>query len=165
MSNKNPYLPLQDNSAIDALIAAKALRGIPNARKEAMGTALKEWSKFKKGEEDYNMEEFYTLLCDNIITERVRVGGDWVVAQAVPSRKLRELVRSILGPDLVFVVLDLEKGLQEERLKPRLGSFDKKYFDMKYEAAQDDEENTIDLKITREMELGKVVDIIISKTN
>ena len=74
-------------------------------------------------------------------------------------------LRSILGPDLVFVVLDLEKGLQEERLKPRLGSFDKKYFDMKYEAAQDDEENTIDLKITREMELGKVVDIIISKTN
>ena len=120
MSNKNPYLPLQDNSAIDALIAAKALRGIPNARKEAMGTALKEWSKFKKGEEDYNLEEFYTLLCDNIITERERVGGDWVVAQAVPTRKLRELVRSILGPDLVFVVLDLEKGLQEERLKPNL---------------------------------------------
>ena len=63
------------------------------------------------------------------------------------------MVQSILGPDLVFVVLDLEKGLQ--RLQPRLGSFD-----MKYEAAQDDEENTFDIKITREMALEKVVDVI-----
>lgn len=165
MSNKNPYLPLQDNSAIDALIAAKSLRGVPQARKEAMGTALKEWSKFRKGEEDYNLEEFYTLLCANIIHERERVGGDWVVAQAVPTRKLRELVRSKLGPDLVFVILELETGLQEERLKPRQGSFDLKYFDMKFEAAQDDEVNTINLKINREMELGNVVDVIMSKKN
>ena len=162
LSNKNPYLPLQDNSAIDALIAAKSLRGIPKARKEAMGTALKEWSKFRKGEEHYNLEEFYTLLYDNITQERERVGGDWVVAQAVPTRKLRELVRSRLGPALVFVVLELEKGLQEERLKPRQGSFDLKYFDMQFEAAQD-EENSIALKITREMELGNVVDIIMSR--
>ena len=153
MSNKNPYHPLQDNNAIDALIAAKSLRGFPNARKVAMGTALKEWSKFKKGEEDCKLEEFKTLLCDDIITERETVGRDWVVAQAFPTRKLRELVQSILGPDLVFVVLDLEKGLQ--RLQPRLGSFD-----MKYEAAQDDEENTFDIKITREMALEKVVDVI-----
>ena len=33
MSNKNPYHPLQDNNAIDSLIAAKSLRGFPNARK------------------------------------------------------------------------------------------------------------------------------------
>eukprot|EP00091_Calanus_sinicus_P006650 TRINITY_DN17357_c0_g1_i1.p1 TRINITY_DN17357_c0_g1~~TRINITY_DN17357_c0_g1_i1.p1 ORF type:complete len:132 (-),score=43.87 TRINITY_DN17357_c0_g1_i1:50-445(-) len=129
-----------------------------------MGTALKEWGKFRNGE-DYSLEEFYTLLCENIIQERQRVGGDWVVAQAVPTRKLRELVRSFLGPDLVFVVLDLETGLQEERLKPREGSYDLKYFDMKYEAAHDDEENTIDLKITREMDLENVVDNIMSKQN
>lgn len=162
MSNKNPYLPPADNSAIDALIEARPLRGIPSKRKEVLGQAMKEWSKFKKGE-DYNLEDFYTLLCENIVKERQRVGGDWVVAQAVPTRKLRELVRSLLGQELVFVVLDLDEDLLQKKLKPRLGSYDIKYFDMKYEPAQLDEDNTVDLKITPDIELDIVVSSILEK--
>jgi len=163
MSNKNPYLPPADNTAIDALIEARPLRGIPSKRKEVLGQAMKEWSKFKNGE-DYDMEDFYTLLCENIVKERQRVGGDWVVAQAVPTRKLRELVRSLLGQELVFVVLDLDEDLLKRRLKPRLGSYDMKYFDMKYEPAQLEEDNTVDLKITPEIELDIVISSILEKT-
>ena len=36
---------------------------------------------------------------------------------------------------------------------------------MKYEAAEDDEENTYDLKITREMELDDVVQKIVARLN
>merc|ERR1711892_239859 len=161
MSNKNPYIPVAENSAIDATIAARPLRGVSKARKEGLSNALKEWTKMKKGEE-FDLEEFYSLLCENIIQERRRVGGDWVVAQAVPTRKLREFVKSLLGPELVFVVLDLDAGLQKERLKPRLGAFDVKYFDMKFEVVQKDEVNTIDFKITDAMTLENVVASILA---
>ena len=56
-----------------------------------------------------------------------RVGGDWVVAQAVPSRKLRDLIKSKLGPDLQFVVLNLDKDHQEDRLKPREETFGEEF--------------------------------------
>jgi len=167
MSHKNPYLPIAENSAIDALIMAKSLKGVPKEKKEAVEQSMKEWIKLLKGEEDYNLEEFYTLLCENIIHERKRVGGDWVVAQAVPTRRLRDLIKTVLGPELLFVVLDLEKEHQKERLRPRIESFGEdvanSWMGMKYEPAEDDEENAFDLKITREMELDDVVGRILNK--
>ena len=39
--------------------------------------------------------------------ERQRIGGDWVVAQAVPSRNMREVIRKVLGNDLIFIILRL----------------------------------------------------------
>ena len=93
------------------------------------------------------------------------------MAQAVPSRKLRDLIKSKLGPDLQFVVLNLDKDHQEERLKPRTVTFgEKKKFvksliRMKYEAADDDEENSFELKITREIELDAVVQKIMARLN
>ena len=41
--------------------------------------------------------------------ERKRIGGDWVVAHAVPTRRLRDFIRTILGKDLVFILLQLDK--------------------------------------------------------
>ena len=96
-------------------------------------------------------------MCDNILEERNRVGGDWVVAQAVPSRKLRDLIRSKLGADLVFVVLNLDKDLQQERLRAGMK--------MVYEPAEDDEENAVDLKVARDMQVDDVVSVIMSKVN
>ena len=39
--------------------------------------------------------------------ERQRIGGDWVVAQAVPSRNMRDVIRKVLGNDLIFIILRL----------------------------------------------------------
>jgi len=169
MSNKNPYLPPGVNSAIDALMAAKSLKGVPKERKDGVKNAGKEWAKIMKGDEDYDLEEFYSLMCEDIIKERMRVGGDWVVAQAVPTRKLRDLIKSKLGPDLLFVVLDLDKDHHKERLSPRTESFGEEITNLwmmiKFEVAEDDEENVIDMKITREMELDDVVAKIMAKLN
>ena len=89
------------------------------------------------------------------------------MAQAVPSRKLRDLIKSKPGPDLWFVVLNLDKDHQEERLKPRTETFGeevgKSWMRMKYEAAEVDEENAYDLKISRDMELDDVVQKIMER--
>ena len=52
----------------------------------------------------------YKYLCDCINYERQRIGGDWVIAQAVPTRNLREVIRKILGQDLIFIILRLLVG-------------------------------------------------------
>ena len=164
MSHKNPYLPLGENSAIDALMVARQLRGVPKERKDIIADSMKEWGKAMKGETDYDLENFYSVMCDNIIFERNRLGGDWVIAQAVPSRKLRDLIKSKLGPELKFMVLNLEKDYQEERLKPRhelMGEdIAKSWVKMTFEPAEEGEENAFDLRITREQSLDDVVQLI-----
>ena len=120
-----------------------------------------------KGEDDYDLFEGYSLVCENILRERKRVGGDWVVAQAVPSRKLRDLIKEKLGPQLMLVVLNLDKELQLERLKPRLETFGEElneaFVKMKVEPVGDDEQNIVDLKITRDLQIDDVVKIINEK--
>ena len=106
---------------------------------------------------------------EDINKERKMVGGDRVVAQAVPTRKMRDLIKSKLGPDLLFVVLDLDKDHHKERLSPRTESFGeeitKSWMKIKFELAEDDEENVVGLKITREMELDEVVAKFLTKLN
>ena len=169
MSHKNPYLPLGDESAIDALMVARPLRGVPKERKEIVAKSMIEWGKAMKGEEDYDLGPFYSLMCENIIKERKRLGGDWVIAQAVPTRKMRDLIKTKLGSDLHFMVLNLDKDYQEERLKPRfelLGEdLAKGWMEMKYEPAEDGEENAVNLKITREHSLDDVVELIKNNLN
>merc|ERR1712106_898928 len=114
-------------------------------------------------------EPFYSSMCENIIQERKRIGGDWVVAQAVPSRKMRDLIKSKLGAKLQFMVLNLDRDYQLERLEPRTEKFGKEiakaWVNMKYEPAEDEEENTFALKITREVSLDDVVEQIKSRSN
>jgi len=165
--HKNPYLPLTKNSAIDELLAAKHLKDVPNEITAALARSGKEWKKLMEGREDYDVSESMGLMCENILKERKRVGGDWVVAFAVTTRKLRDMIKEKLGPQLVFVVLDMDKDLQQERLVPRLEALGETFNDIcekiKYEPASDDEENVIDLKITRDMQLDDVVKIIMEK--
>ena len=48
---------------------------------------------------------FYKYMSDCIDYERKRIGGNWVIAQAVPSRNMRDIIRNVLGKDLVFILL------------------------------------------------------------
>jgi len=170
LHNRNPYPPLTKNSAIDEVFAANAakyLKGIPKEITAALGRSEKEWKKAMEGTDDYDVSEPMSLMCENILKERKRVGGDWVVAFAVTSRKLRDLIKEKLGPELVFVVLDVDKDLQRERLEPRLEVLGETFIEMltkfKCEPANGDEGNSIDLKITRDMHLDDVVKIIMEK--
>ena len=48
---------------------------------------------------------FYKYMGECIDSERKRIGGNWVVAQAVPTRNMRDVIRKVLGKDLVFILL------------------------------------------------------------
>ena len=52
-------------------------------------------------------ENGYKYMAECLKYERQRIGGDWVVAQAVPSRNMREVIRKVLGDDLIFIILRL----------------------------------------------------------
>ena len=50
--------------------------------------------KQKLKKEDYEgLETFYKLVCEDISSQRARVGGDWVVAGVVIQKHQRDLIR------------------------------------------------------------------------
>merc|ERR1719369_106501 len=155
MEFKNPFLPPGDNTAEEAGLEANNLKDVPKERLEVVMESGKEWEKAENGEE-YSLEEVYSLMCEDVKKQRTRIGGDWVVVHAVPTRKLRDMIKDKLGPGVVFVVLDMDETYQRERLFPRIETLGmdltESFMKIKYEPAGDKEENSIDLKITRGME-------------
>ena len=115
---------------------------------------------------------FYTHVCKNIKSERNRIGGNWIVAQAVPKKELRDLIRKILGPELTFVMLELTKETQQKRIEARVGGDENegagvtewisKMYD-EFEAYQKDEPNTINISINADMNKEQVVKSILEK--
>lgn len=118
-------------------------------------------------------------MARDIKRQKQRIGGgDWAVAQAVMSRYQRDQLKEKLGPDLVFIVLNMTQSCQEKRIKARHGiddndndspAFDMikkmmtKMFDL-YQPAGHDEANAynvdIDEFMTPDDVLNKVLDVI-----
>merc|ERR1719266_1717035 len=109
---------------------------------------------------------YYNLMAEDILKERKRVGGDWIVAYAMSKRLDRDIFRKVLGDDLIFVVLDISLDLVTERLKGR-GKVELAKEHHEYEPAQKDEPNTISFEIkkdaTREENAQAVHDLIVNK--
>ena len=63
-------------------------------------------------------------IASDVLKQRKRIGGDWSIAFAVFSRKQRDIIRKILGPDVIFVVLNLTKDCTKKRLAGRHGDGD-----------------------------------------
>ena len=112
------------------------------------------------------VKAFYTGMCKDISKERKRMGGDFVVAQAVPSREFRDHIRQHLDSDLIFVVLHMSKEDQSDRIKQRHsghGSGAGKFVDMLaklhdvYDCGGEDEPNTITITVTKDMSRDDVV--------
>ena len=119
-------------------------------------------------------ERFYKYMSNCISYERKRIGGDWVVAQAVPTRKLRDGIRKILGDDkVVFFLLSLKREVTLERLTKRHGEGEAAQgmtdFCMKvesfYELKASDEDDTFDIIITKEMSPNDVAQKIMEIVN
>jgi len=121
-------------------------------------------------------EDFYKLLCEDILKERVKLGGRWVVNQAVYTKAAREVIRNKLGDDLTIIVLESgEEDLQMERLaKRQLGEGEvskeakeaakKKMANYTggHEAVEDNEANTFVIKVTKAMTPEDVAKIALS---
>ena len=108
----------------------------------------------------------YEEMGKDIAKQRKRLGGDWAIAQAVFTRDQREVLRNVIGPDLVFIVLQMTKDCQNKRLQARHGTDDgnveefvkllNAFHDL-YEPAGYDEENAYNLMITEEMSIDDVM--------
>ena len=118
------------------------------------------------------MEAVSEDIANDILKQRQRIGGDWSIAFAVFSRKQRDIIRKILGPDVIFIVLNLTKDCTKKRLASRHGDGDVAdkitnmllEFHKFYEKAGEDEENAFNIMIEEDMNsddvINKVMDII-----
>jgi hypothetical protein len=112
----------------------------------------------------------YKYMSECVGYERRRIGGDWAVAQAVPTRRLRDVIRQHLGSDkVVFILIGLEPEATRNRLNNRNGESEAGLaitdFCMKvnnfYEVKASDEDNTYDVIVTNDMTPKDVVQKII----
>ena len=161
----NPYLPPDAKEPTLATGKQIPLKDIPIDRLDAVTKGIKEFEKWRKGEEydEEGMKELYSAMCKNIKRERKRIGGNWVIAQAVPMRWLRDHIKKELGPDLTFVVLNMEKEEQMKRILSRHGGENNSVtewlitiFD-KFQPLQPDEQNAIECLVTNDMSREDVV--------
>ena len=143
-------------------------------------------------------EQFSMIVdasCEDIIRQRQRLGGDWTVrkVKSYPSTKMnsclyshifqvalaifsqaqRDIVRNLLGNDVIFIILQLTPETHHKRLVGRgeemdgdmAGIFDS--MTKMYEPAGKDEKNAFDVHITEEMTpddvAQKVLDILEKK--
>ena len=113
------------------------------------------------------LQPLYNGMAKNIANHRQRLGCNMAVAQAIYSRKQRETLFKIVGPDLIFVVLNLTKNCIKKRLEERHGDtlndtlmgMLMKVADM-CEPAGSDEKNAYNVYITEDMTPDDVIEKI-----
>jgi len=169
-SCKNPYVPLDAPDPTMAQMSQQNLIGEgKEQRMEMLTNLLKEMPKVMQGEVDIlEFEEFYTMLCADILKEKQRIGGDWAVAQCVISRKMREFIRSKLDPNMVFVLLEMDFDETMDRLMKRHQNDDSqkevmKAFNKLVQPAGANESGVITIKVTKEDTPEDVMEKVLMK--
>ena len=180
---RNPYVGASAEGAPHPQrpeFRTRPLSGISKERRDVCSTAIQGYLQSMKGNpvNPKIWEDFYNLMCEDILKERAKLGGRWVVNQAVYSKAAREFIRNKLGDDLTFIVLESgEEDLQVKRLAKRQfgdgeGELNKEAREAaekqmaKYtgghEAVQDDEQNTFVINVTKAMTPEDVAKIALS---
>merc|ERR1719228_1850024 len=123
INHSNPYIPADvENPSMAQMFQKHIGQGITQERLDSVSAGDDFYVKLKDQELDEKLgEKFYKYMADSIGYERKRIGGDWVIAQAVPTRNLRDVIRRSLGKDLIFILLGLKKETIVERLTKRHG--------------------------------------------
>jgi len=118
----NPYVGAAPEGS--SFFGTRPLSGMSQKRKDICKTALEEgYMEVMKGNpvDPKIWEDMYDLLCEDILKGRAKIGGNWIVGQAVYTRASRDFIRNKLGSDLTMVVLEsAEKDLQLHRLATRV---------------------------------------------
>ena len=74
--------------------------------------------------------------------------------------------RGQVGSDLVFVILDMDKDSQKKRLGNRLGEIGNSFLNdlakMSLDPATDDEQNLVNIKITRDLSRVQVTEMVLA---
>ena len=126
--------------------------------------------KMTADEMNEKMAPMFHEMALDICKQRKRLGGEWAIAQGVFSRGQRDQIRKIIGPDLIFMVLNLTKECQGKRLENRHAGDDeagamfadslKRFYDL-YEPAGENEENALNIDITEDMSIEDVVEVVL----
>jgi len=162
----------------------KPLKNIPEERKVASKKMMSEgYMKKLKGEDvpEEVWENFYKLMCANILALKEKIGGKWVVNQAVYTRQGRDTIVKELGQEAVMFVLEAEDPeIQVERLCKRSleeGSGEVteeareakrkevKQWTGNYDHVSEDEERVIRIEVTKDMNPEDVVEVIMDQIN
>jgi len=160
---RNPYIP--PNVENPSLAATKQRRLVGEGTKERWaivnaGTEVWRSKLAKKEFKEADLEAAYREFCKDVARERAKIGGDWAIAALLDSRRIRDFVRSELGPDLEIVVLQMTPEEQVARIRARhegtgTNSEDAvdymKVFMEFWENAESDEPRTIGIKVTPDM--------------
>merc|ERR1719189_981030 len=174
----NPFIDVNTPEPSMAQMNQKPLKGLDEKTIKAI-EARGEMSK-KMSEDGPNFDpdmiaDKFDIIaeatCEDIIRQRERLGGDWATAFAVFSRKQRDIIRNVLGNDVIFFILHLTQESNHKRLVGRHGDdmaaeFNKIFESLSkmYESAGEDEKNAFDLHITEDMTpddvVQKVLDIL-----
>ena len=123
---RNPYIPLDQPNPTVVQDMMKPLSG-PGCeeRREVWASVRNLWSKLINQEEELEQEEwerlgrYFQLLCENIKSERRRIGGDWAVAGCLLHRRIRDFIRANLGGEVVIVVLRMAGEAVRSRILAR----------------------------------------------
>lgn len=171
MSHVNPYVSTDAAEPSAATFGQKFLTGVPQDRIDVVARGKGPFLAMTAGKE-YDFDViclFYKFMCADVAREHSRIGGDFAIAQAVPKRNIRDFIRGILGEDLIFVVLHMSKEDQGARLRARHGDQATTAARLEnmynlYEQAGEDEPNTINCVITKDMSkddvYNKVVELL-----
>jgi gluconate kinase len=168
MNHLNPYVPTDVDEPTLAMMSQKFLRGVPQQRIDDVSDGVCHFFAMGDGKE-YDVQKlcaYYSAMAEDVGKEQKRIGGDFVVAQAVPTRALRDHIRTKLGSNLIFVVLHMSREDQMNRIKARHGD-EESLTDLltklynHYEPATEDEPNAIHVLITKDMSKDDVVSKIL----
>ena len=116
---KNPFVPLDVDDPSMAQMQQKVLKGPGMRERQAMMGGVRDvWSDMLQGK-PYDRDlfaEFYRLLAGDILSQKKRIGGDWAVAMVLMTAEIRALLRSVLGPDLIILVLSMTSEERRSRV-------------------------------------------------
>ena len=85
LANTNPYVP-KDIRPTDALFKQKPLKGLSKDRIEAAIKGSEFMMSLENGLDEEKAKIFYTEMAKDILKEKKRIGGNWVVSQAVLTK-------------------------------------------------------------------------------
>merc|ERR1719414_990516 len=166
----NPYIPLDVEDPTNQYVMQAPLKNYPKKAVEAVLTFYEILKKYQEPDEESSLA-YYGELAKNVDHEWKRIGGEnWVVGQAVSTRKCRDLIKQII-PECVFVSLRVSPEVQLQRLERRMGHLqeDQKEGIMSllvktintFEPVGQDEERAVDVLISSDLNENEVLDKIL----
>ena len=169
--SRNPYVPLDVDEPSLAVEKQPKVRGLSKEDLETFPAMEKLYAEDLPKGDISNQETvfpFFKAFSKDIASEKKKIGGDWAVAFAAPTRKIRDVIKEECNA--IFVVLTVSGETQKQRVSGRHAEDDPRVSEWLtsmqkgFEPVQPDEKDAYELIITPEMGKDdialKVLDLI-----